>query len=169
MSVETERLYKRILECDEDLIRIFWGDIIKNADIDDDGTVVIEELNSISTQSQKLLTINNAFIDSAYVRRAVAKMINKKLKLLAAGKFYIKGDYKTLTQCPLTYMDWIMNRVDEKLIVSQNGLKADEFYCSDINQKFSFRISKPYAYQCFRHIKIMSQIRWVFGMVFSNR
>lgn len=133
LSAETERIYKEILNGNEDIIRIYWGDIIRNNDFDDEGNLIIEEESNPSTQAQQLLEINPEFIKSGYVKRAIGRIVTKKIKQLAAGKFYIKSDFKTLTQDPLTYLDWIMNRNSEVLMNKpNNGLEANQFYCTNI-------------------------------------
>lgn len=133
LSNKTEEIYQRIIDGDEDYIRLFWGDIIKNYDVDSQGNIIIEESSSSSTQAQELLEINSEFIKSGYVKKVVGRMITKKIKQLAGGKFYIKGNFKTLTQDPITYLDWIMNRNSEKLTEKKNGLDFNKFYCSNID------------------------------------
>ncbi|APU60759.1 hypothetical protein [Clostridium botulinum] len=134
LSKDTEELYNKILEGDEDLTRIFWGDINNEAesDKDIDGNIIINEDYSMTTQAQKLLTINPEMINIAYVKRAVARMITKKIKLLASGKFYVRGSYQYVCMCPITMCDWIMNRKDNKLIKAENGLKAHQFYNTSV-------------------------------------
>lgn len=132
LSKRTEDIYRKIIDGDEDYIRLYWGDIIKNYDVDTQGNIVIEENSSNSTQAQELLEINSDFIKSGYVKKVVGRMITKKIKQLAGGKFYIKGNFKTLTQDPITYLDWIMNRKSEKLIEKKNGLDFNKFYCSNV-------------------------------------
>lgn len=125
LSAETERIYREIINGNEDIIRIYWGDIIQEIDTED---------MSMSTKAQELLTFNPDFIKLGYVKRAIGRVITKKIEELAAGKFYIRGDYKTLTQDPISYLDWIMNRTDDTLTKCKNGLKANEFYCSSIKK-----------------------------------
>ncbi|MBC2580847.1 RNA dependent RNA polymerase [Clostridium sp. DJ247] len=134
LSQETERIFKEILKGNEDVTRLFLGDIITNVETDIEGNIILESDDSITTKAEKLLKLNNAFIDSSYVRRTIARMINKKINLLASGKFYIKGDYKTLTQDPISFLDWIMYRGNNELMNRPiNGLEAHNFYCTNIN------------------------------------
>jgi hypothetical protein len=142
LSAETERVYKEILGGNEDLTRLFWGDIVDSVETDEEGNIITEQIDSMSTQAQALLKINPQFIDSAYVRRAIARMINKKINLLAAGKFYIKGDYKTFIQDPIYFCDWMINRTDDKLNARKNGLEAHNFYCTGIENGVVRTISR---------------------------
>ena len=142
LSASTEKVFRDILDGNEDVARIFWGDTIKTVGAAEDGDEP-EEVESASTQAQHLLQINPQFMNLAYVRRAIARMIKKKIKLLASGKFYIRGHFKTLTQCPVTFLDWIMNRKDNTLMPEPiNGLSANRFYCSNIQADETRTISR---------------------------
>lgn len=133
LSKETERVLQEILDGNEDATSLFLGDIVTQESLDEDGELVIEENDSITTQAQALVKINPEFLKLAYVKRTIAKLINKKIKLLASGKFYIAGDCKVFAQDPISYLDWIMNRTGEEMVHKINGLEAHKFYCSDIN------------------------------------
>lgn len=141
LSSKTEELYKEILNGNEDLTRVYWGDIIKLNYINE-GEDKISIRPCASTKAQEILCTNPDFIKSGFVKRTVGRIIKKKIYELAAGKFYIKGDCKTLVQDPITFMDWIINRTDNTLEIKINGLDANTFYCSDINKNETRTISR---------------------------
>jgi hypothetical protein len=132
LSDTTEQIYHRILDGDADYIHIFLDDIVKSPDKDDlDDS---KEMNEY-TQAHVLINMNPDFIKSAYVKRSVSKMVKKKSKNICGGKFYIKGDYKVMIQDPISYLDWMLNRTDESNFINDtNGLKADKFYCSGVEE-----------------------------------
>ncbi|MCD3254363.1 RNA dependent RNA polymerase [Clostridium botulinum] len=135
LSKDTEDLYKEILNGNIDLTKLFWGDIVHSPQQEENGEYIIDEDLSTTTIAKELLDINPDFIHSGHVKRAIGRMLTKKIKLLASGKFFVKGDYKTLCQDPIEFCDWIMNRTKDNILTPRkNGLNAWEFYCTDCKE-----------------------------------
>lgn len=114
LSKDTEEIYERIQSWDINAIRIFLGDIARED----------QEQLSASTKNHQLLQMNEDFINMAFIKKSILRLIRNQIKLLASGKFYLKGNYKTIAPCPVKYLDWIMNRDIDKDI----GLKKREYY-----------------------------------------
>ncbi len=114
LSKDTEEIYKRIQDEDIDAIRLFLNDIAREN---------MEEL-SASTKTHQLLQLNEKFIKMGFVKKAILRLITKQIKLLASGKFYLKGNYKTIAPCPIKYLNWIMTRD----IAVNVGLDKREYY-----------------------------------------
>lgn len=64
------------------------------------------------------------FYKLPWVKRTLANFVEKGVKELFSGKFWVKGDFKTIVNEPLGILDYAMNR-------EINGtLKANEFWCN---------------------------------------
>lgn len=102
-----------------DRIKIFMGDMAKN---DDEGL-------RASTKVQYLMQQNDRFYKTKFAKETIARNLEKYINELAGGKFYVKGNYKTLACCPITYCKWIMSRKPTTEI--QEGLQERQFYVAD--------------------------------------
>lgn len=101
-----------------DRIKIFMGDMAKG---DDEGL-------RASTKVQYLMQQNDRFYKTNFAKETIARNLEKYIKELAGGKFYVKGNYKTLACCPITYCEWIMSRKPTTEI--REGLQERQFYVS---------------------------------------
>lgn len=144
----TENTYRKIINKDVDTTSIFLNTFVTRDEeeeeieeseddiecTDEEETLESKELN-ISTKVGELLLLSPEFIESNYVQNQIRKMLRKKIKHLMGGKFYIKNSYyQTAIQDPISYLDWIIKRTDKNSFIdSTNGLKAHQFYNTDIN------------------------------------
>ncbi|OOM76600.1 hypothetical protein [Clostridium sp. BL-8] len=106
-----------------DRIKIFMGDMAKN---DDEGL-------RASTKVQYLMQQNDRFYKTKFTKETIARNLEKYINELAGGKFYVKGNYKTLACCPITYCEWIMTGNTTTDI--KEGLQERQFYVSNENGK----------------------------------
>ncbi len=102
-----------------DRIKIFMGDMSKG---DDEGL-------RASTKVQYLMQQNDRFYKTKFVKETVARNLEKYINELCGGKFYVKGNYKTLACCPITYCQWIMTRKPANQI--EEGIQRTQFYVSN--------------------------------------
>ncbi|NFO80332.1 hypothetical protein FDC70_05140 [Clostridium botulinum] len=102
-----------------DRIKIFMGDMSKG---DDEGL-------RASTKVQYLMQQNDRFYKTKFAKETVARNLEKYINELCGGKFYVKGNYKTLACCPITYCKWIMS--GKSTIEIQEGLQERQFYVSN--------------------------------------
>ena len=115
LSKETYDIYNKVLDFDIDTIRMMLGDLVEE---EHEELNVMDKVHYLLQSTEETLTITS-------VKKAVVSMIKKKMKELAAGKFFIKGNFKVASTCPITFMDWIMCR---DLAKCNQGLKVGEFY-----------------------------------------
>lgn len=113
LSQETYDMYEKVIDGDINSIRLMLGDISN-----DDK----EELEAMDKLHYLLQSIEEAK-KIPCVKKMVIGMVKKKIAELQEGKFFIKGNYKYASACPITFMDWIMTRK-----FSNNGLGVNEFY-----------------------------------------
>ena len=102
-----------------DRIKIFMGDMAKN---DDEGL-------RASTKVQYLMQQNDRFYKTKFAKETIARNLEKYINELAGGKFYVKGNYKTLACCPITMCEWIMSRKSTTEI--KEGLQERQFYVAN--------------------------------------
>ncbi|MCS6110727.1 hypothetical protein FC753_04205 [Clostridium botulinum] len=102
-----------------DRIKIFMGDMSKG---DDEGL-------RASTKVQYLMQQNDRFYKTKFAKETVARNLEKYTNELCSGKFHVKGNYKTLACCPITYCKWIMSGKPTTEI--KEGLQERQFYVSN--------------------------------------
>ena len=124
----TKKTYERlsgVLKGDRDYIYHFLGAI----DEDDDSETI-----EIAERLNYLLQIDfDRFYKLPWVRRTLANMVERSVKELCSGKFWVKGDFKTIVNAPLGILNFVINRKDIKEYPIQeinDSLKADEFWCN---------------------------------------
>lgn len=134
LSNPTEEYYKRVKNEDVDALKLWFKTFIKDtAVIENDVEEIQQESIKASEMCSALLAYTDKFKDSKYVNKCRKTMVRNKIKELCFGRFYLKNYYKTITQDPLSYLNWILNRTEkDKFIVNPYSLKEGEFYCSDI-------------------------------------
>lgn len=136
------RAYKKILkpfdkdsDKDEwliniDNIRFFFKNLVKS-DLEDQEAFQ-EEVKHLSqnvvTKCEELLHISEDFVKLKYVRNNLARLIEKKCREIASGKFTIKAKYQYIAVCPISYMNFAMYRNQ-----GGDGLQAGQFYSADCN------------------------------------
>jgi hypothetical protein len=113
LSQETYSMYEKVVDGDINAIRLMLGDISNNDK---------EELEAMDKLHYLLQSTEDA-IKIPWVQKMVMGMVRKKIAELQEGKFFVKGNYKYASTCPITFMDWIMTRK-----ISDNGLGVNEFY-----------------------------------------
>ncbi|MEA4825155.1 MAG: hypothetical protein VB130_00750, partial [Clostridium sp.] len=94
LSEETYDMYQKALSLDIDYVRLLLGDIV---DEENEELNVIDKVHYLLQSTEDALTLPS-------VRKVVISMVNKKIKELSAGKFYVKGNYKVASTCPITFM-----------------------------------------------------------------
>ena len=63
---------------------------------------------SASTKIHRLLQIDKKFSDLKSAKTTICNNIRKSVKQLAGGKFYIKGNYKTIAESPIDIIDLML-------------------------------------------------------------
>ncbi|AIQ11327.1 hypothetical protein [Paenibacillus durus] len=111
-----------------DAIRLFFKNIIHSNH--EDETELQEEVKRLSqnvaTKCEELLHISEDFIKLRYVRTTLARLIEKRCRELASGKFTVKAKYQYIAVCPISYLHWAMYRNQ-----GVDGLQAGQFYSAD--------------------------------------
>lgn len=95
----------------------------------------IEEADSeeceLAERLNYLLQIDfDRFYKLPWVRRTLANMVERSVKELCSGKFWVKGDFKTIVNSPIGILNFVMNRTDEKVQVINDSLEVNEFWCN---------------------------------------
>lgn len=111
-----------------DSIRLFFKNLVKS-DLEDDKALQ-EEIKYMSQnvvmKCEELLHISEDFVKLKYVRNNLARLIEKKCRELASGKFMVKSKYQYIAVCPISYMNFAIYRDQGK-----EGLQAGQFYSAD--------------------------------------
>lgn len=121
LTKETYERLSGVLKGDKNYIYHFLGAI----DSDDAEEVEIADRLSLLLQADF-----DRFYKLPWVRRTLANMVERSVKELCSGKFWVKGDFKTIVNAPLGILNFVMNRTDEKIQVINDTLNADEFWCN---------------------------------------
>lgn len=135
---EDMRVYKKILkpfgkdvDKDEwianiDYIRLFFKNVVAG-ETDEE---LEEDIKAVSanvvTKCEELLNISENFVKLKYVKKQLAKLIEKRCRDLACGKITIKARYQYIGICPISYMNYAMAREQ-----GENGLQTGQFYNYD--------------------------------------
>lgn len=113
-----------------DVIRLFFRNIISSDK--EDSEEFQEEVKRISqnvvSKCEELLHISEDFVKLKFVKNNLARMIEKKCREIASGKFTVRAKYQYIAVCPISYMNFAMFR-DQ----GENGLQAGQFYSADCN------------------------------------
>nr|DAE47349.1 MAG TPA: RNA dependent RNA polymerase [Caudoviricetes sp.] len=123
LSLYTEAIYKRILEDDIDTLKLFLNDIVKQDIEDTEPEEVVP-----STKMKALLNIDESLIHLGYVQKSKARLINKKVRQLCGGKFYINADWKYMIADPITFLYTMMRGNNSNVVYHDSSLKEGEFY-----------------------------------------
>ncbi|MDB1970742.1 RNA dependent RNA polymerase [Clostridium tertium] len=124
-----------VLKGDRDCIYKFLG-AISEASEDDEDEVSEEgedEDKELTDRLRYLLQIDfERFYKLPWVKRTLANMVERSVKELMSGKFFIEGDFKTIVNAPLGILNFVMNRKDVKEYPIQeinDTLGSNEFWC----------------------------------------
>lgn len=121
LTKETYERLSGVLKGDKNYIYHFLGAI----DSDNEEEVEIAD---------RLCLLLRADFDRFYklpwVKRTLANMVERSVKELCSGKFWVKGDFKTIVNAPLGILNFVMNRTDEKVQEINDSLKVNEFWCN---------------------------------------
>lgn len=132
IEVYTNLLYKNEdKEKMVDTLRIMLGDWANND----------EELEGLDltpyTKIHQALQLDGDLVKVRNCKYLIDKMINKKINLMAGGRFHIKGNYKVVIKDVFSYFDSLFNHDYEiedgkikgiKGYISKNGLKPETNY-----------------------------------------
>lgn len=135
LSKETEQYYKRVLDLEDvDALKLWYKTFNKNkVEYDEEGEEIPTATIKVTEMCNCLVAASEELKDSGYLKKRTKQMLKKKIKEMCFGRFYLENYYKTATQDPVSYLNWILNRTEkETFIVNPNSLKAHEFYCSDV-------------------------------------
>lgn len=115
LTKETYNILSGVLKGDENYIYHFLGAIESEED---------EEVEIADRLSLLLRADFDRFYRLPWVRRTLANMVERSVKELCSGKFYVKGDFKTIVNAPLGILNYAMNRE------INDTLEANEFWCN---------------------------------------
>lgn len=121
LTKETYERLSGVLKGDKNYICHFLGAI----DSDDEEVVEIADRLSLLLQADF-----ERFYKLPWIKRTLANMVERSVKELCSGKFWVKGDFKTIVNAPLGILNFVMNRTDEKIQVINDSLKVNEFWCN---------------------------------------
>lgn len=133
LTKETYNLLSGVVAGKKEYVFKFLGAV--SEDVEEIDGEDIEEADSeeceLAERLNYLLQIDfDRFYKLPWVRRTLANMVERSVKELCSGKFWVKGDFKTIVNAPLGILNFVMNRTDEKIQVINDTLKADEFLCN---------------------------------------
>lgn len=129
------RLFKKVLKPFEkdvalgefltniDYINLFYNQCSENENEVED----MKEITNVVDKSNALININKDNIKLSYVKKNLAKLIEKKIRDMAKGRITLKATYNYIAVDPISYMNFAMTRD-----LGTNGLAEGEFYCSSI-------------------------------------
>ena len=121
LTKETYERLSGVLKGDKNYIYNFLGAI----DSDDAEEVEIADRLSLLLQADF-----DSFYKLPWVKRTLANMVERSVKELCSGKFWVKGNFKTIVNAPLGILNFVMNRTDEKVQEINDSLKVKEFWCN---------------------------------------
>jgi hypothetical protein len=110
-----------------DYIRLFFKNIVSGEseeELEEDIKTVSE---NVVTKCEELLNISENFIKLKYVKKQLAKLIEKRCRDLACGKITVKARYQYIGICPISYMNYAMTRTQ-----GEYGLQTGLFYNYDV-------------------------------------
>lgn len=126
LTKETYKILSGVLKGDKNYIYHFLGAIDDSDEVnyDEDDKVLSERLSY-------LLQIDfDRFYKLPWVKRTLANRVERSVKALCSGKFWVKGDFKTIVSSPVGILNFVMNRTNEEVQEIDDPLKRDEFWCN---------------------------------------
>lgn len=132
LTKETYELLSGVLKGDKECIYKFLGAITEGNDDEEENDLDRE----LGDRLKYLLQIDfESFYKLPWIKRSLANMVERNVKELCSGKFFVKGDFKTIVNAPLGILNFVMNRKDEKVQEINDSLKVDEFWCNTKEKK----------------------------------
>jgi len=143
LAKEDFRLFKKLLKpysasekkgefkVNIDTINIFFNQCCNIEDLEeenDDNNEDTKEITSVVDKSNALINLDIENIHLKYVKDNLSKLVEKKIRDMAQGRLTLKASYNYIAIDPISYMNFAMTRQQ-----GENGLNAEEFYCSNIN------------------------------------
>lgn len=122
LTKETYNMLSGVLKGDKNYIYHFLGAM---SDSDDEEEVEIADRLSLLLQADF-----ERFYKLPWVKRTLANMVERSVKELCSGKFWVKGNFKTIVNAPLGILNFVMNRTDEKVQEINDTLQANQFWCN---------------------------------------
>lgn len=127
LTKETYNLLSGVIAGKKEYVFKFLGAI--SNDIEEIDGEDIEEVDSeeceLAERLNYLLQIDfDRFYKLPWIKRTLANMVERSVKELCSGKFFVKGDFKTIVNAPLGILNYAMNRE------INDNLKANEFWCN---------------------------------------
>jgi hypothetical protein len=122
-----------------DAIKLFFKSIVRNNNTEsEEFTEEVKRVsNNIVNKCEELLNLSDDFIKLKFVRNNLAKLIEKKCRELALGKFTVKAKYQYIAICPISYMNLAMFGEQGNV-----GLETGEFYSADCENEAVRTISR---------------------------
>lgn len=121
LTKETYNILSGVLKGDKNYIYHFLGAVSDSED---------EEVEIADRLSLLLQADFERFYKLPWVKRTLANFVERSVKELCSGKFWVKGDFKTIVNSPLGILNFVMNRTDEKVQEINDSLKVNEFWCN---------------------------------------
>lgn len=141
--------YKKLLEFkDLDAIRLFLGDLVAE---DKEESTISDRLNFVlKKQGDKALKLR-------WVKRQIARLIDKRIRELSGGKFNLKGNYKLICVDPISYCNYLLTGS-----TGNNGLDAEEFYIANQTGKRVMYRNPIAVYWEVRRIELTNKLdKWL--------
>jgi len=104
-----------------DYINLFYDQCCEGEETEEDD---LKEITNVVDKSNVLIKINQENVKLSYVKKNLAKLIEKKVRDMAQGKITLKATYNYIAIDPISYINFAMTRE-----LGDNGLAIDEFYC----------------------------------------
>ncbi|WP_346889185.1 hypothetical protein [Clostridium sp. UBA1056] len=135
ITKDTYDFLSGVLKGDRDCIYKFLGAISEGVEDEEES----DSDKELSDKLKYLLTLDfERFYKLPWTRRTLDNMVERSVKELCSGKFFVKGDFKTIVNAPLGILNFVMNRKDVKEHPIQeinDELKANEFWCNTEDKK----------------------------------
>ncbi|WP_066892913.1 hypothetical protein [Clostridium nigeriense] len=131
LATEDIEVYTNLLYRNEDkekmidTLRIMLGDWAKND----------EELEGLDltpyTKIHQALQLDGDLVKAGNCKYLIDKMINKKINLMAGGRFHIKGNYKVVIKDVFSYFDSLISLNKSDYIIEDGKIKGIKGYISE--------------------------------------
>ena len=124
LTKETYSLLSGVIAGKKEYVFKFLGAVTEETEeVDTEECELAERLNY-------LLQVDfDRFYKLPWVRRTLANMVERSVKELCSGKFFVKGDFKTIVNAPLGILNFVINRE------INDTLEANEFWCNTEDKK----------------------------------
>lgn len=119
ITKETYDLLSGVIAGKKEYVFKFLGAISEQSEeVDAEECELAERLNY-------LLQIDfDRFYKLPWIKRTLANMVERSVKELCSGKFYVEGDFKTIVNAPIGILNFVMNRE------INDTLETNQFWCN---------------------------------------